>query len=162
MKKYTYYVNEGVNGQFNMLYSGIFTNLNDCMNELMRRLFLTLGNGDGENGGVGSLWRCAKEIYDTIASGKKYSYANYEFYITVYEEQAKEDKVFGFEFSAVVDNYMTICAKNYEEAKKEYNARLPHFIKDLKECVKKSRMDWDYDGNINGCKNVNDEGSDCF
>ena len=55
--------------------------LETCMNELMSHLFNTLGNGDGENDGNGSLWRCAKEIYDYIASGKVYSYAGCFFYI---------------------------------------------------------------------------------
>ena len=52
-----------------------------AMNNVMNHIFTVLGNGDGENGGNGSLWRCAREIYDIIESGKRYSYADQKWWL---------------------------------------------------------------------------------
>lgn len=124
--------------------------LETCMNELMSHLFNTLGDGDGENGGEGSLWRCAKEIYDSIASGTTYTYANCSFYITKEnDDENDKDRNFVFRFSAVVDNSINLSAKTYEEALRKYNTYKNDFVKDLERCVNKSLMGWDYDGNIN-------------
>ena len=62
-------------------YSERFRKKEDCLNRAMLRLFEELGDGDGENGGEGSLWRCAKEIYDCLASGGHYCYADMEWWI---------------------------------------------------------------------------------
>ena len=51
-----------------------FLSLVGLMNYAMKDIFNTLGHGDGENGGKGSLWRCAAEIYDTLIGFKKYEY----------------------------------------------------------------------------------------
>ena len=94
-----------------------YNSLETCMNELMSRIFNTLGNGDGENGGEGSLWRCAREIYDTIARGIVYTYADYSFYISTSgkeETEEIEDKEYTFGFSAVVSNQIIVTAKNYQ------------------------------------------------
>ena len=49
-----------------------------ALNFLMLDIYQTLGNGDGENDGEGSLWRCAKEIYDWLNDGIEFSYADCE------------------------------------------------------------------------------------
>ena len=132
--------------------TGTYDSIETCMNELMSRIFNTLGNGDGENGGEGSLWRCAREIYDAIASGKVYTYADCWFYISISgEEETKkdEDKEFNFGFSAVVANAITVHAKTYQEARQMYLKKRVEFIDDLMEAVEGTKNEWDYDGNVN-------------
>lgn len=53
-----------------------FWDEDEALNYLMLDLFKEVGNGDNENGGKGSLWRCSKEIYDTLKDGYSYSYAD--------------------------------------------------------------------------------------
>ena len=131
--------------------TGTYDSLETCMNELMSRIFNTLGNGDGENGGEGSLWRCAREIYDAIAGGKVYTYADCWFYIsTSGEKEVKKDvKEYTFGFSAVVSNQITVCAKNYQEAKQKYLKKRVKFVDDLMEAIVETKTDWDYDRNVN-------------
>lgn len=47
-----------------------------ALNYLMLDLYKTIGDGDMENGGLGSHWRCAREVYDVLAKFKVYSYAD--------------------------------------------------------------------------------------
>ena len=72
-----------------------------AMHHMMQYLFNALGNGDGENGGNGSLWRCAKGIYDAIASGARYSYADMEFWLETVEpvsyKWACDDPAFNYD-----------------------------------------------------------------
>jgi hypothetical protein len=37
-----------------------------------------VGDGDNENGGKGSLWDCADDIFFALWNGEKYSYADME------------------------------------------------------------------------------------
>ena len=132
--------------------TGTYDSIETCMNELMSRIFNTLGNGDGENGGEGSLWRCAREIYDAIASGKVYTYADCWFYIrTSGEEETKEDEDKGyiFGFSAVVSNQIIVRAKTYQEAREKYLKKRVEFLDDLMEAIVETKTDWDYDRNVN-------------
>ena len=145
--KYTYYM--VVDGNET---TGTYDSLETCMNELMSRIFNTLGNGDGENGGEGSLWRCAREIYDAIASGKVYTYADCWFYIrTSGEEETKEDEDKGyiFGFYVVVVNQITVRAKTYQEAREKYLKKRVEFLDDLMEAIVETKTDWDYDRNVN-------------
>ena len=145
--KYTYYM--VVNGKET---TGTYNSLETCMNELMSRIFITLGNGDGENGGEGSLWRCAREIYDAIVRGAVYTYADCWFYIrTSGEEETKEDeyKEYTFGFSAVVSNQITIHAKTYQEARQKYLKKRVEFVDDLVDAIVETKTEWDYDRNVN-------------
>lgn len=45
------------------------------LNRLMCDLYNTIGNGDGENGGKGSLWNCATEILNSLKNYEVYEYA---------------------------------------------------------------------------------------
>lgn len=127
------------------------SNIDDCMNELMQELFKILGNGDNENGGAGSLWRCAQSIYDTLKNGGVYVYADCKFWVEfVNEPEEKTSKQYVLSYSAVVRNSVTIEAKNREvlEERRKFWEEL--FINDLEEmCADGSKTAWHYDGNIN-------------
>ena len=127
------------------------SNIDDCMNELMQHLFNKLGNGDNENGGKGSLWRCSQSIYDTIRSGSVYEYANCKFWVEFVDGTSEEpSKYYLVHYSAVVHNSVTIEAKNYEELKERQKFWEELFTSDLKHLFnKKSKTAWHYDGNIN-------------
>jgi len=49
-------------------------NIDSGLNRLMCDLFTTIGNGDMENGGKGSLWNCASEIYNCLKKKVRYGY----------------------------------------------------------------------------------------
>lgn len=126
------------------------SNINDCMNELMQELFKILGNGDSENGGAGSLWRCAQSIYDTIRAGGVYHYADCKFWVEFVDETPKKTtKHYLVHYSAVVHNSVTIEVENYEELKERQKFWEELFRNDLKKLCTKSETDWHYDGNIN-------------
>lgn len=132
--------------------TGTYDSIETCLNELMSLLFNTLGDGDGENGGEGSLWRCAKEIYDSIARGIVFKYADCSFYISTSgkeETEEIEDKEYTFGFSAVVSNQITVRAKNYQEAREKYLKKRVEFMDDLMEAIVETKTDWDYDRNVN-------------
>jgi hypothetical protein len=125
------------------------------MNELMQELFKILGNGDSENDGVGSLWRCAKSIYDTLKSGNVYEYANCKFWVQfVNEPEEKQDKRYTLRYSAVVHNSVTVQAEDNEELKRIREYYEKTIIDDLKRSCNGLGSHWHYDGNIN------DEGVD--
>lgn len=131
------------------------SNIDDCMNQLMQHLFKTLGNGDNENGGVGSLWRCAQFIYDTLRSGSIYEYANCKFWVEFIDETKKEqDKRYTLRYSAVVHNSITVQVKDKEELKRIREQYEKTIIDDLKKSCNGLGCSWHYDGNIN------DEGVD--
>lgn len=126
------------------------SNIDNCMNELMQELFKILGNGDGENGGVGSLWRCSQSIYDTIRSGNVYEYANCKFWVEFIDEpKEKTSKFYLLHYSAVVHNSVEIEAVNREELEERRKFWEELFASDLKYLCKKSKTAWHYDGNIN-------------
>jgi hypothetical protein len=131
------------------------SNIDNCMNELMQELFKILGNGDNENGGRGSLWRCSQFIYDTIRSGSIYEYANCKFWVEFIDETKKEqDKRYTLRYSAVVHNSVTVQAKDKEELKRIREYYEKSIIDELKNRCDGLGGHWHYDGNIN------DEGVD--
>jgi hypothetical protein len=126
------------------------SNIDDCMNELMKHLFKILGNGDNENGGRGSLWRCSHFIYDTIRSGSIYEYANCKFWVEFIDETKKvQDKRYTLRYSAVVHNSVTVQAKDKEELKRIREYYEKTIIDDLKRSCNGLGSHWHYDGNIN-------------
>ena len=143
--KYIYHIEENGNNVMSE-----YSNIDNCMNELMQELFKTLGNGDSENGGAGSLWRCAQSIYDTLRSGNVYEYANCKFWVEFVDEPKKEpSKYYVVRYSAVVHNSVTIEAKNREELGERRKFWEELFISDLKHICKLSKTTWHYDGNLN-------------
>ena len=126
------------------------SNIDDCMNELMQHLFNTLGNGDNENGGRGSLWRCSQYIYDAIRSGNVYEYANCKFWVEfVNEPKENPPKWYTLRYSAVVHNSVTVEVENYEELKRIREYYEKTIIDDLKSCCNGLGSHWHFDGNIN-------------
>ena len=143
--KYIYHIVE--NGSY---IQSEYSNIDNCMNELMRHLFNTLGNGDNENGGKGSLWRCSQSIYDTIRSGNVYEYANCKFWVEFVDDPPKElTKKYILRFSAVVDNSVIVEAKNREELKEKRKFWEDRMCRDLAHNITMSTTNWCYDGNIN-------------
>jgi hypothetical protein len=148
--KYIYHIEENGNNVMSE-----YSNIDNCMNELMQELFTILGNGDSENDGVGSLWRCAKSIYDTLKSGNVYEYANCKFWVEfVNEPEEKQDKRYTLHYSAVVHNSVTVQAEDNEELKRIREYYEKTIIDDLKRSCNGLGSHWHYDGNIN------DEGVD--
>lgn len=126
------------------------SNIDDCMNELMQHLFNALGNGDNENGGKGSLWRCSQSIYDTIRSGNVYVYANCKFWMEfVNEPEEKHPKAYTLRYSAVVHNSVTVEVEDYEELKRIREYYEKTIIDDLKRSCDGLGSHWHFDGNIN-------------
>jgi hypothetical protein len=127
-----------------------YSNIDNCMNELMQELFKILGNGDNENGGKGSLWRCSQFIYDTIRCGGVYYYENYRFWVEFVDETKKEqDKRYTLRYSAVVHNSVTVQAKDKEELKRIREYYEKSIIDELKIKCDGLGNHWHYDGNIN-------------
>lgn len=126
--KYIYHIEENGNNVMSE-----YSNIDNCMNELMQELFKILGNGDSENDGVGSLWRCAKSIYDTLKSGNVYEYANCKFWVEfVNEPEEKQDKRYTLRYSAVVHNSVTVQAEDNGELKRIREYYEKTIIDDLK------------------------------
>jgi hypothetical protein len=131
------------------------SNIDDCMNELMQHLFKTLGNGDNENCGRGSLWRCSQFIYDTIRSAGVYEYADCKFWVEFVDEpKEKPSKYYTLHYSAVVHNSVTIQVKDNKELERIREYYEKTIIDDLKKSCNGLGSHWHYDGNIN------DEGVD--
>ena len=120
------------------------------MNELMQQLFNTLGNGDNENGGRGSLWRCAQFIYDTLKNGDVYVYADCKFWVEfVNEPKENPSKRYTLRYSAVVHNSITVEVKDYKELKRIREYYEKNIIDELKFKCDGLGDSWHYDGNIN-------------
>ena len=66
--------------------------LDVILDTAMSDIFHEVGNGDGENGGAGSLWRCAREIYDSLRRGAKYTYADITWWIESIPIESDKDK----------------------------------------------------------------------
>lgn len=66
--------------------------LDVVLSAAMSDIFHEVGNGDGENGGAGSLWRCAREIYDSLRRGTKYTYADITWWIESIPRESDKDK----------------------------------------------------------------------
>ena len=118
------------------------------LDKAMTDIFNELHDGDGENGGEGSLWRCAREIYDFLRSGTHYSYADCEWWI---ESSLRDDieRTWTFQCSAVINAPVTVSDSLRERAKEraeEAAARMAGSMKDY--FGKPGVMGWRYDGNF--------------
>lgn len=120
-------------------------NMEDILDSAMSDIFNELHDGDGENGGAGSLWRCAREIYDSLATGTHYVYADCEWWI---EKLCRDDvkKTWTFWFSAVLDTSFTITDTSYERAKELAKKGIELRAASLREYFGDGLMDWQYDG----------------
>jgi len=121
-----------------------------AINLVMLNIFSNIGNGDGENGGEGSLWRCAREIYDTISKGEKYSYADNIWYIVEDGENGSiVDKQYVFDIAATVTTNITVSAKTPEEAEAKKDALIGETVENLRDALISYRSFWEYGGNLN-------------
>lgn len=66
--------------------------LDVILDAAMSDIFHEVGNGDGENGGAGSLWRCARGIYDSLRRGEKYTYADITWWLENIPRESDKDK----------------------------------------------------------------------
>lgn len=64
---------------------GGFRLLGAAVESLLEVLYGELGDGDGENGGKGSLRNCRGEIEDTLKAGTVYTYADCAFWVETEE-----------------------------------------------------------------------------
>ena len=122
--------------------------LDAILDGAMTDIFNELHDGDGENGGAGSLWRCAREIYDALKTGTHYAYADCEWWI---EKIPREDvaKTWLFRFSAVLDASFTVTDNIYEQAKKKANEIASARAAELNDYIGKTGLlGWYYDGNF--------------
>jgi len=69
------------NGVVSGLCRAEFDNLDRAVDWLTEQLFEELGDGDGENGGKGSLRNCETEIRETLTQLNPYTYANTKFQV---------------------------------------------------------------------------------
>ena len=119
----------------------------DCLDVAMMDIFNELHDGDGENGGEGSLWRCARGIYDCLANGEHFFYADCEWWIDGIPRKPVE-KTWVFRFSAVFDTSFTVTDTSYENAKKRAQEMVGASSAELKDYIGKSGLfGWEYDGN---------------
>lgn len=118
----------------------------DCLYTAMSDIYAEIHKRGGEKGGQSSLWRCAKEIYDSLDSGKHYFYTDIEWWI----EKApliEVERTWVFRFSAVFDTSFCVEAKGYKDAKEKSKEIVKQSAADLKEYVGKDLLGWQYDGN---------------
>jgi len=116
---------------------------------LMLDIYETVGNGDGENGGEGSLWRCAREIYDTLESGGVYSYADCQWRLEVESVEDTKEKTYVFHASATVSTNVTVTALSEEDAEAKQDALIGETVENLSDALRSYGSSWEYDGNLN-------------
>lgn len=116
-----------------------------ALNAALVDLFSDLGEGDGDNGGKGSLWNCAPEIYAVLSEGKTYSYADQEWFIK--EVPPPFGRVFHIGVKRVDMVWMNVRARDMETAKRKVRAKA-----DQNDWF----ADWDWDGTEVG---ISDEDS---
>ena len=68
-----------------LLYYDVYCELHEAARILADAVIRELGDGDGENGGCGSLKNCYGDMVECFISGNAYYYADCEFYITAVE-----------------------------------------------------------------------------
>lgn len=61
-----YYEVEGINEENKRLFHSIHKTLNEGVNRFVVGILAEIGDGDGENGGKGSLYNCLDEIRDMV------------------------------------------------------------------------------------------------
>ena len=65
-----------------ILYYDVYCDLHEAAKLMADAVIRELGDGDGENGGSGSLKNCYGEIFNCFMCGHGYAYADCEFFMT--------------------------------------------------------------------------------
>lgn len=65
-----------------IIYYDVYCELHEAARLMADVVLRELGDGDGENGGDGSLRNCYGEIFNCFMSGHGYTYADCQFFIT--------------------------------------------------------------------------------
>lgn len=65
-----------------ILYYDVYCDLHEAAKIMTDVVIRELHDGDGENGGSGSLKNCYGEIFNCFMSGHGYTYADCQFFIT--------------------------------------------------------------------------------
>lgn len=99
-----------------------FTDKDQALNWIMNMLFQDLGNGGmtaqkHSDGSIGSLWRCADEIYDSLKDGIPYYYADREYRLDETEIEDDSPKKYIFRYSTVLNTSVVMEGNTYEGAK---------------------------------------------
>lgn len=85
------YVAEGKRLDGGVICRKSFDRLEDAVNWLTNQLYDELGDGDGENGGRGSLRNCEGDIRKTLAALQTYGYAECRFKVRHMTDQQARD-----------------------------------------------------------------------
>lgn len=92
---------------------GKYDTKDEALHFTMLNLYADVGDGDGENGGAGSLWNCAKEIRDVLENGDRYSYVGRSWFIRPADPPPR---VFRVAVKSAQYIYWNVEAKSLEEA----------------------------------------------
>ena len=65
-----------------ILYYDVYCDLHEAAKLMADAVIRELGDGDGENGGSGSLKNCYGEIFNSFICGHGYTYADCQFFMT--------------------------------------------------------------------------------
>lgn len=118
------------------------------LNALLLDIFEEMGNGDMENGGKGSLWNCAPDIYACLEGGNRYSYANCTWWMEEDVEKPEPPRVWIFRYSAVADTSVTVVANSYEKAKAMAEKQVDEAVEVLKSDIDNGTSGFMYDMNL--------------
>lgn len=121
----------------------------ECLDTAMSDIYAELHDGDGENGGMGSLWRCAKEIYDSLANGHRYQYADCEWWI---EEIPREQMTRKWQFYYVADLEKCIVIEDttIEKARARAKDVIMQSTHELREYIGDDLLGWKFVDVIDG------------
>ena len=113
----------------------------ECLDAAMSDIYAELHDGDGENGGMGSLWRCAKEIYDSLANGHRYQYADCEWWIEKIPREQMTRK-WQFPYVASLEMRIVIEDKTMEKARERAKEAIMQSAHQLREYIGDGLMGW--------------------
>jgi len=86
---------------------GVFCKSEKAVSHAMFDIMSEIGEGDCENAGRGSLWKCAGEIYDILKKGDKYYYADCSWWVV----PVVEDRTYSFMCSVRVSKEVRIVSR---------------------------------------------------
>ena len=121
----------------------------ECLDTAMSDIYAELHDGDGENGGMGSLWRCAKEIYDSLANGHHYQYADCEWWIEKIPREQMTRK-WQFYYVAGLEKCIVIEDVTIEKARARAKDAIMQSAHQLREYIGNDLLGWKFVDVIDG------------